>query len=275
MVAATSTPRPALSGVSLWLGPDRPRKLQRIQEIERALQVHTLDRHHLDGAAASSAELVALCRQRPAASSHRLILVDHAERLRGDAVEALLIHADAIAATAYVLLLVEEELSVRHALTKASALRTERFPSRDTPAVKPFALIDALGSRDVGAALTAAHDQFVSGKDPIELFGLVAWQVQRWVLVKRLLLNRHTTDYIAAVTGMRVWQVERMQSEVASRTLDSLDGLLRRCWELETDAKTGRAIPGLAIEELLVTICLSQQANTRAGVVRAAAQAAG
>jgi len=272
---ATPTSSALLSGVSLWLGPDRPRKLQRIQEIERALQVHTLDRHHLDGAAASSAELVALCRQRPAASSHRLILVDHAERLRGDAVEALLIHADAIAATAYVLLLVEEELSVRHALTKASALRTERFPSRDTPAVKPFALIDALGSRDVGAALTAAHDQFVSGKDPIELFGLVAWQVQRWVLVKRLLLNRHTTDYIAAVTGMRVWQVERMQSEVASRTLDSLDGLLRRCWELETDAKTGRAIPGLAIEELLVTICLSQQANTRAGVVRAAAQAAG
>lgn len=266
MTATTPTPALPICGVSLWIGPDRPRKLQRIQELERALGVHTFDRHHLDGAATSSADLLALCRQRPAASSRRLILIDHAERLRSDAVEALQTHADAVAATACVILLVEEELSVRHALARAGTLRTERFPHRDTPSVKPFALIDALGSRDVAAALTAAHDQMVAGKDPVELFGLVAWQVQRWVLVKRLLIARHTTNYIAAVTGMREWQIERMQSEVASRTLESLDGLLRRCWELEADAKTGRAIPVLAIEELLVTTCLPQQAAERVGV---------
>lgn len=252
------------AGICLWLGPDRPRKLQRIQALERTLGINPLDRHHLDGTRTSAAELVALCRQRPAASRRRLIVVDHAERLRSDAVEALHVHAEAIADTACVLLLVEEELSVRHALAKAEALRTERFPSRDTPAAKPFALIDALGSRDVAAALTAAHDQIVSGKDPTELFGLVAWQLQRWVLVKRLLGQRHTTDYLAAVTGMRAWQIERMQSEVASRTLASLEHLLRRCWELEAEAKTGRAMPSLAIEELLVTICLPQPAAAQA-----------
>lgn len=256
------------SGVLLFLGPDRPRKLQRVQEIERSLCVSPFDRHHLDAAVIPSAALAALCRQQPAASARRLVVVDHAERLRADAVDALHEHADAIAATACVILLTEESLSARHALARATGLRTEQFPGRDTPAVKPFALIEAMGSRDTAAALASVADQLQAGKDPVELFGLLAWQLQRWVLVKRLMEQGYRTDQIVALAGMRDWQVQRIRSEVAGRPLALLDALLERCWELEAEAKTGRIPPLLAIEELVVRVCAPENEDATSRLPR-------
>ena len=256
------------SGVLLFLGPDRPRKLQRIQEIERSLRVSPFDRHHLDATVIPSAALTALCRQRPAASPLRLVVVDHAEHLRADAIDALHEHAEAIAATACVILLADEALSARHALAHASGIRTEQFPGRDTPAVKPFALIEALGSRDAAAALASVADALQAGKDPVELFGLMAWQLQRWVLVKRLVEQGYRTDQIVALAGLRDWQVPRIRSEVAGRSLASLDALLERCWELEAEAKTGRIPPLLAIEELVVRVCVPDREDVTSRLPR-------
>jgi len=134
-------------------------------------------------------------------------------------------------------------------------MRAEQFPGRDLPAVKPFALVDALGNRDVAGALLAVHEQLVNGKEPLELLGLVAWQLQRWVMVRRLLDDGHGTAQIADVARIRPWQAQRLQSEVAHRPLSSLQGLLVRCWQLDTDAKRSAAIPQLAVEQLVLEIC--------------------
>lgn len=250
-------------GLYLFLGTDRVRKLQRIQELERALRVGPLDRHQLDAATMTAPELLALCRQQPAAGSVRLIVVDQAHRLTGACVEALLTHAAVITANAALILLVETELSVRHPLAAAGrAIATERFPGRDAPALKPFALTDALGTRDLGAALGAVHDQLLAGKEPLELLGLIAWQLQRWVLVKRLLGMGERTERIAAVTGLKFWQVERVVSEVAPRSLDSLEELLERCWQLDVDAKRGRANARVAIEQLVSEVCILPVSDT-------------
>ena len=171
--------------------------------------------------------------------------------------DALLRHADTIAKTACLVLLVEAELSVRHALARAGeAMTLERFPGRDTTAATPFALTDALGTGDVAGALSAAYDQLLAGKEPLELLGLVAWQLQRWVLVKRLQRAGYNAERIALVTGLRPWQVQRVQSEVVDRSLESLQQLLTRCWQLDVDAKSGRAPAQLAIEQLVIETCL-------------------
>lgn len=251
-------------GIYLFLGADRARKLQRIQEIERALRVDPLDRHEVDGATVSSSQLLALCRQRPAASPVRLIAVEQAHRLGADAIAALVHHAQTIAQAACVMLLVEVEVDARHPLaayqrgtppTGGEVITIERFPGRDAVAVKPFALVDALGSRDAAAALAAVHDQLVAGKDPVELFGLIAWQLQRWVAVKRLVEAGYQMERLAALTQLRPWQVERIQSEIRRRSLRSLQELLTRSWQLEADAKSGRTIPGVAIEALVLEVC--------------------
>ena len=246
------------TGLHLFLGPDRAKKLQRIQECERSLGVDALDRHAVDAATMTSAELVALCRQQPAASPARLIIVDRAQRLTADGVRGLAQHAPVIAQTACVILLVEEELPGRHPLSshlRDAGCRVELFPVRESPAAKPFALVDALGNRDVPGALLAVHDQLVNGKEPLELLGLVAWQLQRWVRVRRLLDAGHATAQIAEEASLRPWQAQRLASEVRDRPVASLQALLSRCWQLDTDAKRSAVIPQLAVEQLVIEIC--------------------
>ena len=255
-------------GLHLFLGPDRPWKLSRLRELEAALGVQPLDRHQVDASSTTAKELLSLCRQRPAVSPLRLVVVDQAHRLGADAVDALLAHAEVIAHSACVVLLVEAELGLRHALAKAlqgrggatggrGGLTVERFPGRGIPAAKPFALTDALGTRDAAEALAAMRDQVVAGKEPLELLGLIAWQVTRWVTVKRLSEAGYSAERMAAATGLHSWQVQRARAEVADRPLGALRQALERCWRLDADAKRGRNLPELAVEQLLIEICLT------------------
>jgi DNA polymerase III delta subunit len=84
------------------------------------------------------------------------------------------------------------------------------------------------------------------------------------VIVKRLSEAGYRALRIAAVTGLRPWQVERSQAEVALRPLALLQGLLARCWELDGQLKSGRAVPELAIEQLVAEICLRDERTTLA-----------
>ena len=252
--------------IHLFLGPDRAQKLQRIQAMERALGIQPFDRHQLDGISVTAAGLLALCRQQPAASPVRLIVVDQAHRLDDACVEALVEHAGVIAKSACVVLLVETALSVRHALARAGkVISTEQFPGRNHSPITPFALTDALGRSDLVGALAAVHDQLVEGKEPTELLGLVGWQLQRWVAVKRLLATGRSLEEVASVTGLRPWQAERLRSEVAHRSLASLQERLAQCWRLEADVKSGRMVPELAIEQLAIEVCRPGQRAAPSG----------
>ena len=224
--------------------------------MEQALKVQELDIHRLDGATVRSAELLALCRQQPAVSGMRFIVVDQAHRLEAAAVEALLQHAAVIVQTSQVVLLSEAESGARHALAKVgSAILTERFEPESAEAVKPFALTEALGRGDISEALKVLHEQMLSGKEPLEVLGLIAWQLQRWVVVKRLAASGYNSDRIAAASGMRPWQAQRIQSEVTRRSLHSLQELLERCWRLDVEVKTGRTIAEVALDRMVVEIC--------------------
>ncbi len=247
------------SGLYLLLGTDRPKKLQRVQALERSLNIQPLDRHEVDGSAITSAQLLALCRQQPALSPVRLIVVDRAHRLEPPCIEQLLRQAQTLAQTACLVLLIEAELSVRHPLHGVGKpVITEHFASREAPSAKPFAMTEALGARDLGAALGAMHDQMRTGREPLELLGLVAWQVQRWLLVKRLAASGASADGISASTGLKAWQVQRLHAEVASRSLGELKQLLHRCRQLDVDAKQGRATPVMAIEQLIAEVCVRE-----------------
>lgn len=240
----------------LFLGPDRAKKFQRVQELDRSLKVSPLDRHQLEGGAVDADELLLLVRQAPAASGCRLVVVDQANKLRQDAAAGLFALAGRGGLPNCVVLLAEAEPGAKSALAKpGEAAVVERFPLRNTEAVKPFALTDALGTRETATALGALRDQLTAGKDPLEILGLIAWQLNRWMAVKRLAGTAYSVEQMTAVTGMHAWQVQRIQSEVGRRSLESLQRLLSRCWRLEMDAKRGRTLPELAVEQLIVEIC--------------------
>ena len=251
----TASPR----GLHLWLGADRARKREQIAELQRTLRAGPLDRHDLDGASAQAAELAALGRQQPAQALARLIVVDRADRLEARGVEALLQHAAAIAQTACMVLLIDGELSVRHPLSRAAQeglVAVSRFAGTEPPGgAKPFVLLDAVGARDLSAALQALRDQQLTGREPVEVLGLLGWQLQRWVAVRRFLDAQMPPARIAALVGLKPWQVDRIRGDVSRRSLEDLQGALARCWAVDAAVKQGRAVPWLAIEELLFELC--------------------
>lgn len=252
-------PTPAQGSLRLFIGPDRAGKLERIQALERTLAIQPFDRHQLDAALLSSAELLAVCRQQPAASPVRLVVIDQAQRLDRRCLEALEAHAPALRRNACVVLLVDGEPGARQPLGAAAGLfDVERFEARPaSAAVNPFALTDALGRGEQAGALAALREQLLLGKEPLELLGLIAWQVQRWVAAKRLLARGGGAEGLAQALGLRGWQAERLQSEVSSRSLPALQALLERCWECDAALKSGRAVPELAIEQLVLSACLT------------------
>jgi len=120
-----------------------------------------------------------------------------------------------------------------------------------------FALVDAIAKRDVATALQAVQEQLAAGKEVLELLGLLVWQLQRWLTVGQWMEAGIPPDGIAQRSGLRPWQLERMQRELADRPVDSLRWALQRCWELDVAAKSGRVpSPRVALEQLIVALCL-------------------
>ena len=85
--------------------------------------------------------------------------------------------------------------------------------------------------------------------------------------VKRLARSGYTAERIVSSTGLHPWQAQRLQAEVSARALGALQQLIERCWRLDVDAKQGRAIPELGLEQLVVEIC-QPEADARAASER-------
>jgi len=327
------------AGFRLFLGPDRARKLERLNTIIQSIPVHLFDRHHLDSTACSPTALRMFLREYPAASPLRLLVIDEAQRLDDACIAILIEQAPQCPATTCLILLIEETLPERHPLTPLKTCATietfewladsevrrwigrylaasqkqiaqeavqelrQRYGAdltalqaildqliswvgerpgitgEDLRAFLPrqdlggamrfsegqprqpknaFVLVNAIARRDVGAALQAVHEQFAEGKDALELLGLVIWQLQRWLTVRSLIDAGVSPERIESITGIRVWQVERLVREVTGRSPQGLRRALQQCWELDVAVKSGRTPrPKEALEGLLIALCHS------------------
>ena len=233
------------ASVHLLCGSDRARKLARVRELKGALAVELIDQHQVNGATLRLEELAGLLREPPLASRHRLLLIDEADDLDEACVALLIEHSRAPSQSTALILLVDAEVEGKspwRALGPQAVV--ERFTAQEE-APSGFELVNAIARRDAVAALAGLHEQLTAGKEVLEVVGLLGWQLQRWLLVKR---GEHT--------GLQPWQLERLRGEVASRSLEGLQRSVRRVWEVDVAAKQGR-LPSsrVAVESLVVELC--------------------
>ena len=283
------TTRPA-GGLLIWLGSDRAQKRRRLDALRATHRIDMLDVHTCEAGPLTPAQLLSLLRQQPAASPARLVVVDDAQRLKAACVQALLehgaprnrgaisgtesrecsaFHGAAAWATTWLVLWVDGALEARHPLQalmpQAAVERGEaadQEPRGAGRAAGGFAVVDAIAQRHTAAALRALHEQLAQGKDPLELIGLVAWQVQRWLTVKELLAAGASGERVSAVAGLQSWQLDRVQEQVRGRSVEELRGQLEACWQVDAEAKRGRTLPRPALEQLVISVCQSIPAGT-------------
>ncbi|MBI3087860.1 MAG: hypothetical protein HYY91_03130 [Candidatus Omnitrophica bacterium] len=260
MMAPSSGP-----GVYLLLGPDRLRKRSRLEALANACAPNLLDRHQFSAAECAPAFLAGLIREQPAAGRCKLIVIDDAHRLSRECVEVLVRHQEVVRQLACVVVMTEHDVEAKHPLTALRPCSTvEEFRDAAPDAKQGFALVEAIGRRDVAAALQAMNRELAEGREAVELFGLLAWQLQRWLTVGHLLERGLPRQQIAAATKLQPWLIERMSGELAGRPTAWLRRMVQRCWERDVGAKTGRVIPRLALEELIVELCLVSSPSRRA-----------
>ncbi len=131
-----------------------------------------------------------------------------------------------------------------------------------------FALAELIGRRNAAAALRTVQEQLDLGRDVLELLGLIIWQVQRWLTVSRLQEAGIPRGRIESMSGIKTWQLERMQPELAGRSAEWLGRMMERCRQLDVAIKTGRTIPRIGLEALVVGLCLVEKTRTPSLAVR-------
>lgn len=246
-------------GFYWFYGPNRSAKIERIESLRASVPVAPLDYHRLEAGEISGAEFANLARSNPSSSPLRLIVVDRADKISADWAEHLTAQKDAVLANCCMIFLAEKALKTTHPLKfLKKQLQKESFELAEDPASKPFALVEAIGRRDASRSLYVLHQQLQQGKEPFELIGLIAWQLQRWMHLRRLLDTGYSGQRLAKALGVSAWQAKKLQEEVRWRTQPQLSLLLEKTWDCDTAMKTGRAQPLIAMEQLLFELCTAR-----------------
>jgi len=254
----------AASSVYVLKGADWSRKQARIRELARQIPAHLLDWHTCEAARLSAEDLGRLVREQPVASPQRLVVIERAQRLSPSCVEALRHTLAQQRIAACLILLVDEPTKSAAVLQPLAAFAVAE--TYDTPAapVDTFALVNAIARRDVAAALQALDDARRDGREPLEVVGMLVWQLQRWMTVARLMPLRLPPQRMEALSGMSGWQMERVQREAHSRSVEWLTVRLWDCFELDVAAKRGElSLVDHAVERLVITLCRPEN-GTRA-----------
>lgn len=247
----------------LFLGPDRARKRQRLEQLAASLTLHELDRHALTAGEPAADDLPRLIREHPIGGPCRLIVVDDAHRLDAASASALQAFAADPSAANVVVLLIDGRLEAKWPISALKAVATvEAFEAPGDPQARPgpnvFGLVDALARRDAKTALGLLNQQLAEGREVYEVVGLLGWQLQRWLTVSRLMRasgGMRSQANVVEAAGITEWQARKMAEQLGSWTTDALLALAQRCLELDHAAKSGRVVPRVALEQLIVETC--------------------
>lgn len=123
-----------------------------------------------------------------------------------------------------------------------------------------FELMDAVGRRQGDKALGLLQTVLAMGEPPVRILYMLEEQLRMLLRTEALLHGRRSlsrnSPEVRQVLGNRAWLFDRYRGQVAAfgrMDVEKILGLL-----VETDAmiKTGAAAPRLAIETLIVRLCL-------------------
>lgn len=126
------------------------------------------------------------------------------------------------------------------------------WPQRDI-----FGMVDALGNKDRRAALALFHTLLDDDADPLYLLTMIARQVRLLLAVKDLQANEALgAAAVAKSLGLERFVVDKLAKQSALFTLVELGNLMERALEVDHGIKTGQLEATLALELLILDMCL-------------------
>ncbi|MFA4992324.1 MAG: DNA polymerase III subunit delta [Candidatus Omnitrophota bacterium] len=124
------------------------------------------------------------------------------------------------------------------------------------PSNTSFDLLGAIERKDAKKALTIFSDLQKHKKREMELLGLLSWQFRMLLRVKELLMARKSKAEICGELGIYNVKFDQISRYAPKFNRKDIAGILNDILRTDLDIKTGGLAANLAIERLIVKMCL-------------------
>jgi len=119
-----------------------------------------------------------------------------------------------------------------------------------------FELVGAAANKNAGLALDIFNNLLLMKESPIMVIVMVARQLRIVLQCKILKEKGLSPQEISTQTGLRSFIVSEALTQSVSFSAESLKGAISKCLEADLNIKTGKMTDTLAVEMLILKICL-------------------
>ncbi len=117
-----------------------------------------------------------------------------------------------------------------------------------------FALVDALGHRETGAALKLLHAQLDHNAAPTYLMSMIVRQFRLLLQMKDLAARGKTLDAAREQLKLHPFVADKTWKQALNFTLPQLESIYQKLLDTDVAVKTGRSEPGVALDVLIVEL---------------------
>jgi DNA polymerase-3 subunit delta len=117
-----------------------------------------------------------------------------------------------------------------------------------------FALVDALGHRETGAALKLLHAQLDHNAAPGYLLSMIVRQFRLLLQMKDLAARGKTLDAAREQLKLHPFVAEKTWKQALNFSLPQLEAIYQRLLDVDVAIKTGRTEPMVALDVLIVEL---------------------
>ena len=117
-----------------------------------------------------------------------------------------------------------------------------------------FKTIDAIASKDKKLALSLLHKHLDDGENPLRLLSMIAYQFRNLLTIKELQDMQKPYGIIMKKSGLPPFVVQKSYYLCSQFPMVKLKKIYRKIFQVDSDIKTGKIEPELALDLLLSEI---------------------
>jgi len=117
-----------------------------------------------------------------------------------------------------------------------------------------FKTIDALVSQDKKSALFLLHKHLDDGDAPLKLLSMITYQFRTLLVIKELQDKKEPYGAIAKKSGLHPFVVQKNYYLCNRFSIEKLKKIYQKIFQIDSDIKTGKIEPELALDLLLTEI---------------------
>lgn len=118
---------------------------------------------------------------------------------------------------------------------------------------KIFQMIDAIGSKQSGKALTLYYELLSVREKPMSILYLLTRHFNILLQVKDLQSRGYAAASISEMAGIPPFSVSKYVTQAKNFTIKKLKEALEACTDIEEQVKTGRMLEKIGVEMLIIT----------------------